>query len=343
MGDEKREVGDFILANVDTHSADIAPFLVDTFGFSRTRANFYLDREVKKGTLIAFGKTRAKRYFLAGGNHIEFAIDITPDLKEDKLWEAYIKPMLNNCSENVKRIANWGFHEIVNNAIDHSEGTKLWVAMEVKNEKLSFSVLDNGIGIFKKIQNALKLESERESILHLSKGKFTTDPENHSGQGIFFTSRMVGRFSIFSDDLYYSFQEEEWFLSSEKPETFGKGTAIRMHIPLTTTVMPKDILDMYSDIETGFHRTKVAVALSDNPNDPHNSRSQAKRLMAGLEKFTSVVLDFKDIKDVGQAFVDEVFRVFKNENPGIKIEYINAGPDVDAMIKKGIADSKSRA
>ena len=248
MGDEKREVGDFILANVDTHSADIAPFLVDTFRFSRTRTNFYLDREVKKGTLIAFGKTRAKRYFLAGGNHIEFAIDITPDLKEDKLWEAYIKPMLNNCSENVKRIANWGFHEIVNNAIDHSEGTKLWVAMEVKNEKLSFSVLDNGIGIFKKIQNALKLESERESILHLSKGKFTTDPENHSGQGIFFTSRMVGRFSIFSDDLYYSFQEEEWFLSSEKPETFGKGTAIRMHIPLTTTVMPKDILYMYSYI-----------------------------------------------------------------------------------------------
>ena len=338
---DNSQVVEFILNNIEEHSSDMASLLVSTFGFSRQRASFYLAREVRRGTIIPFGNTKAKRYFLVGGTYIEFALPITSDLKEDALWNTYIKPMIGKFSENVKRLANWGFHEIVNNAIDHSEGTELWVEMKVENNRLCFTIIDNGIGIFKKIQNALKLESERESILHLSKGKFTTDPSRHTGQGIFFTSRMVGKFSIFSDDLFYLFEENEWFMSNEKSEQIGNGTVIGMQIPLNTAIMPKDILDQYSDVETGFHTTKVAVALSSNPNDPHNSRSQAKRLTAGLEKFTDIVLDFKNIEEVGQAFVDEVFRVFKNSNPRITIEYINANPAVDSMIKRGIADSLS--
>ena len=57
----------------------------------------------------------------------------------------------------------------------------------------------------------------------------------------------------------------------------------------------------------------------------------------GLEKFREVVLDFKGVGSVGQAFVDEIFRVFKNEHPDIKIQYINANDEVGAMIKRGIA------
>ena len=123
-----------------------------------------------------------------------------------------------------------------------------------------------------------------------------------------------------------------------KPEPFGGGTSISMQIPLDVKHTPKDIFDLFSSIELGFHKTNVAVALSSNPHDPHNSRSQAKRLMSGLEKFKTVVLDFKDVTEVGQAFVDEVFRVFKNENPGIEIEYINASQEVDAIIKTGLAN-----
>lgn len=332
------DIKEFILREIPNHPRDIASIISSEFGLSRQRAHFYLTREVKAGTVIRIGNTRAVKYFLVGAKHIQFTLPLNSELAEDKVWLEYIKPMLAKYSENVRHIAGYGFTEILNNAIDHSDGSEVWIEMQIADNTLRFVIMDNGVGIFKKIKDALNLEMERESILHLSKGKFTTDPSRHSGQGIFFTSRMFSTFSILSDDLFYSFNGTEWFSSPERPEPFGKGTSIRMELALDVNYAPKDVFDEYSDIETGFHKTTVSVGLSSNPDDPHNSRSQAKRLMAGLDKFKTVVLDFKGVKDVGQAFVDEVFRVFKNEHPEITIEYSNAAPEVDAMIKSGLAN-----
>ena len=184
----------------------------------------------------------------------------------------------------------------------------------------------------------MRLESIREAILHLSKGKFTTDPLKHTGEGIFFTSRIFDTFSVLSDDLFYTFKQKGWFLSPEKKESFGRGTYISMTIALNSKKTPKEIMDQYTDQEIGFGKTVVAVALSADPNDPHISRSQAKRLLMGLEKFRQIVLDFKGVEAVGQAFVDEVFRVFKNEHPDIAIQYLNANEEVDSMIKRGLAN-----
>jgi STAS-like domain of unknown function (DUF4325) len=69
------------------------------------------------------------------------------------------------------------------------------------------------------------------------------------------------------------------------------------------------------------------------------SRSQAKRILTGLEKFKYVTLDFKGVRLVGQGFADEVFRVFKNRYPDIQIDYINANDDVKFMIERSIKTS----
>ena len=61
----------------------------------------------------------------------------------------------------------------------------------------------------------------------------------------------------------------------------------------------------------------------------------------GLEKFKTIVLDFAAVTDVGQAFADEVFRVFQNEYPDIKIVHLNTSKDVEEMIKRAIAERKS--
>jgi hypothetical protein len=49
-------------------------------------------------------------------------------------------------------------------------------------------IIQNGVGIFKKIQNALGLEDERHAVLELSRGKLTADPARHTGEGIFFVA-----------------------------------------------------------------------------------------------------------------------------------------------------------
>ncbi len=67
------------------------------------------------------------------------------------------------------------------------------------------------------------------------------------------------------------------------------------------------------------------------------SRSQARRLLFGLEKFRRVVLDFKKVQGVGQSFADEIFRVFHNAHPRIQIEAIHGAPSVTFMIRRATA------
>lgn len=336
MIDKKTKIKEFIYKELPEHSSDIVALVAENLGISRQGAHLYISQEIKDGKIIKIGNTNSTRYFLVGGGKIEFSFAIKQGLEEDRIWSKYIKPMILKYTDNIQRIIAYGFTEIYNNAIDHSSGSIIYTKIEVIDGKIEITIMDNGVGIFKKIKDALSLDSIRESILHLSKGKFTTDPVNHSGEGIFFTSRVFDKFSILSSDMYYSFENEDWFLSAEKNENFGQGTFIKMIISTNSTKTIKGVMDKYADQEIGFGKTIVAVALSSDPNDPHVSRSQAKRLMMGLDKFKTIILDFKNVSSVGQAFVDEVFRVFKNENPDINIQYVNANIEVDDMIKRGL-------
>ena len=63
------------------------------------------------------------------------------------------------------------------------------------------------------------------------------------------------------------------------------------------------------------------------------SRSQAKRLLSRFSEFKEVVLDFKGVETIGQAFADQIFRVFITTNPNVEIFPINTTTEVIAMIK----------
>lgn len=80
----------------------------------------------------------------------------------------------------------------------------------------------------------------------------------------------------------------------------------------------------------------MIVKLAQLDGERFISRSQAKRLTLGLEKFKRVVLDFSKVETVGQGFVDEVFRVFQNKHKDIEITYENANENVEFMIKRSV-------
>ena len=61
------------------------------------------------------------------------------------------------------------------------------------------------------------------------------------------------------------------------------------------------------------------------------SRSQAKQLCNGLEKFEEIILDFSDIAWMGQGFAHQIFVVFANAHPEIVIDPINMNKDVTKM------------
>ncbi|MGH8116681.1 MAG: STAS-like domain-containing protein [Rhodanobacteraceae bacterium] len=74
------------------------------------------------------------------------------------------------------------------------------------------------------------------------------------------------------------------------------------------------------------------------------SRSQARQLMERVEGCGAVVLDFADVAWIGQAFADEVFRVFANAHPDVELVPLHAVPAVQQMIRRAeMARDEGRA
>jgi hypothetical protein len=201
------------------------------------------------------------------------------------------------------------------------------------------ALLDDGVGIFKKIQNALRLEDERHAILELCKGKLTTDPEKHTGQGIFFTSRLLDSFDIFSGGVYLSHvkgKEEDWIFELEDQTS---GTVILMKLNNHTAQTCNKVFDFYSGGDDyGFTKTVVPVRLAQYGNETLVSRSQAKRLLARVDRFETVIFDFEGVPTIGQAFADEIFRVFANQHPTMNLVPAKANSDVKRMISAAKAE-----
>jgi hypothetical protein len=74
--------------------------------------------------------------------------------------------------------------------------------------------------------------------------------------------------------------------------------------------------------------------LAQYGNEKLVSRSQAKRLLERVDRFKIVIFDFRGVDTIGQAFADEVFRVFKNQHPDMEIYPINANELVMQMITR---------
>jgi hypothetical protein len=231
-------------------------------------------------------------------------------------------------------IWHYGFTEILNNAKDHSGATSIAVRISKTAVNTKMTISDDGIGIFKKIQEAFNLPDQRYAILELAKGKLTTDPARHTGEGIFFSSRMFDHFAIGADKTYYGHKfgdEADWIM-----EWGPAGTTVIMELSNHTARRSEKIFEQYASSEGdyGFNKTVVPVKLAQYGNDKLISRSQAKRVVARLELFKAILFDFTGVPTVGQAFADEIFRVFANEHPDISILPIHANSEVHRMIMR---------
>ena len=224
-----------------------------------------------------------------------------------------------------------------NNALDHAQASTITVDFTKTAAGSVVIIRDDGVGIFRKIQAALGLLDERHAVLELAKGKFTTDPMRHSGEGIFFSSRIFDRFSITSGSVNFSHQakaQEDWILEAEE----SGGTTVRMELGNHTARSINKLFRQFtSGDDFGFTRTVVPVRLAQYGDDNLVSRSQAKRLIVRFEKFRTVVLDFKGVALIGQAFADEVFRVFALAHPEVELNPLNANKEVSQMIAHVLA------
>jgi len=333
------KIQDFIIHNVENNPQNIAALICKKFNISRQAASRHLKKLVEGGILNSEGKTKNKRYSLATLDEF-YQVYPLDNLEEDKIWRKDIRPRLLDAPTNVIQLFEYGVTEMVNNAIDHSEGNTVTIAFYRTILTASISILDDGVGIFNKIQKIFDLDDPRHAILELSKGKLTTDPTRHSGEGIFFTSRMFDIFSISSGKLFLAHMDNadtvkgvDMLLDDKKTDIHG--TVIHFTLQLASTRSIKNIFDYYTTTDNyGFDKTIVPVFLATYGDENLISRSQAKRLLARFEKFKEIILDFEKVERIGQAFADEIFRVFANEHPKISLYPSNMNEQVENMINR---------
>ena len=330
-----QEIRQFLVDGVKANQLDLAHVAMERFDLTRQAIHAHFAALVKDGFLASSGSTKARVYQL-GVKQFHDGLFQLKGLEESEVYSRDFSGILNGLPKEIANICYYGFTEMLNNAIDHSEGTEVYIHAERTPDFVSISIVDNGEGIFNHIARLLKLHDPRESILELSKGKLTTDPRNHTGQGIFFSSRAFDEFFIFSGDLVFTHSDGsgiDFLLHNERSH---QGTRVVMKIALHSEKILRTVFDSFTgteDEDYAFNKTVVPVKLALYEGGQLISRSQAKRILNRVDRFKTVLLDFKGVESIGQAFADEVFRVFVKQNPQITIHPINESLEIKKMIK----------
>jgi len=329
----------FILTHVGEHPGDIASRTRQAYGISRQAVNRHLQALVDDGLLVAGGRTRARAYTLGEVVTIGKRLHVTPLLEEDRAWREYGAPQLAGRDPVVRELCRFAFSEVVNNVLDHADARHMRIAIGTNPANAVVTISDDGSGIFERLINTFELEDVRHAVLELAKGRLTTSPGSHIVASLFYVAKLVDRLLILSGRWQCAHDGATGMWSVSEAPFVVKGTSVQMTVSTFCERRPEDIIVDYGDNDRELVRTHVPVTLVDYDGEGAISRSQARRLLARLDQFEEVLLDFSGVRTVGRGFADEVFRAFRLRHPDVSVSTMNASAEVRRQIRRALAQS----
>jgi biotin operon repressor/anti-sigma regulatory factor (Ser/Thr protein kinase) len=310
-------------------------------GMSRQAAHRHLLRLLEEGAIRRSGRTRGLLYALPRGQDLAatgkeklyrrtFPLD---GLREDVVFtDVELRLDLKRAlSVLAYRIFAYAFTEMLNNAVEHSGSPTCRVDVTLAEREVRAVVRDQGVGVFASIARYHRLDDEDRAIGELLKGKATSLPERHAGEGIFFTSKACDTFALRSHglELVVDNRRKDVFVNVRAPL---RGTEVTLSISRAARRKLEEVFNAFApaDFDFKFERSQILVRFYAGQ---YVARSEARRLLARLDGFREVVLDFSGVKSLGQGFADEVFRVFAAAHPEITLKTVNVAPGIDAVIR----------
>jgi hypothetical protein len=188
-------------------------------------------------------------------------------------------------------------------------------------------VSDDGCGLFQRIDSSFRHRRPDAGDAGAGKGKLTSQPDRHTGRGLFFTSRLADVFDLHANATafqYRGWDRRSWHKGKPMPR---QGTSIYLAIALDTTRTLDDVLRAHSldGDGYGFDRTVVPLQLMQGDGTWLESRAQAGAWRRGCTGFRRAEVDFTGIADMGHGFADELFRVAA-ANPGLERRAVGMAP-----------------
>lgn len=324
-----------VLEYIKKNGSATGPELAEYLGISRQAVSLHLRQLIADGAIFKTGKTRAAQYFPIGAaappRKLKRELPLA-GLDESVVYnDAMIALSLSRLSDNVESIVHYAFTEVLNNAIDHSMSEKCRIDLRVDAISVFFTIRDYGIGVFQSIADKLNLPDEQTALVELIKGKTTTQPQAHSGEGLFFVSRSADQFLLRSHRLQIEWDRfrDDVFVSDQR---FMEGTHAQFEIRNDSRRRLENVFAEFAPEKYDFEFQKTSV-LAKLLQREYVSRSEAKRLLHNLDKFSEIELDMRGVVSVGQGFADEIFRVFASAHPDIDLRTKNVSSSVCAMIQ----------
>lgn len=311
--------------------------LVEAFGVSPATSHRLLSALTTSGVLQRLGRGRSARYRLRLVKR-RFKL---PGLEESRAWGQVMREIarIRPLDEEEANSLRYAATEVINNAVEHSAGSLVEVTVSFEAEGTTVTtVRDDGVGVFHRLCEDFGFPSPQEAIVQLEKGRLTSDPSRHSGQGLFFSSKAVSRFRLESQNV-------AWVVDNLVGDSaiaisdLKKGTRVVLAVVRGRTPRLAEVFAAYTDERTlEFARTRSTIKLVAHGN-VLISRSEAKRIARRLGEFRHVVLDFSGVDVVGQGFCDELFRVFARQHPEVILEPVVMNEAVTFMVARARASA----
>ena len=331
--EQRLEAEKFLLQQISDENPDFVDATMAAFSVSRSTVYNYINTLQANGELERVGGAMPYRVLY---ETTRFTVDTSRESSEDRTFSRDIAPLLADLPTNVQKIWRYAFTAMMNNALEHARASAIVCVVSRNRLCTIIGILDNGIGIFRRIQQDQteklgEVPTAAEAAALLYPGGYTSEPDTHAGEGIFFTSRLMDHFVIRSDMQLFTPNGED-----EEDEGSGerfRGTAVQMALNNDSTKELSAVMDHYLDPDAGFVRTELPLARFFGGDFPV-SRSEARRLLAVLADFREAELDFSGIEDLGRDFAHELCTVAAGQYPTLHLVMKNTNTAVAGALRR---------
>ncbi|MBQ6372171.1 MAG: DUF4325 domain-containing protein [Oscillospiraceae bacterium] len=326
--ERKNDIRLYLLEKIAQNKTGLTKAVAEEFGIDRSTVYRLISGLEQEGII---SRLKRDEYELVTHEYVYLFSRKAGELDSDTFaYDTCLLPHIKDLPENIRDIWAYAFSEMTNNVMDHSTAEHMQVTVSQNHLDTKVIIIDDGIGIFRKIRDHFGLSSLDDAVQELFKGKLTTDAKSHSGEGIFFTSKLMDIFYIVSDGKVFTSNRYDAEMTFGLPEV-SRGTGVIMQLSNFTRKLSREVFDLYSDPDGGF--TKTYIPLKNMFDSAPVSRSQAKRVCNRLSSFEEVEFDFDGISWMGQGFAHQIFVVFQNEHPDIRLIPKNMNADVEKMYR----------
>ena len=328
------KIKQFILNNISFHQKDIIYTAINQFGISRQAALKHMNALIDDNMVMAYGKTRDRRYKLIPQVNYNKTIPINNEfILHDVLQENFLLH-LKSLPKNIFQICEYSIEALVNNIVEHSQASNLYVKLFLTYSDLNIIISDNGSGLLENIKSKLDLEIVELAALELAKGQITTDLFQNSGEALNTIFHLFDKVKVDSSGygIVYVSNREQWDI---KYSTQKQGTRVHLQInPNSNRTCDKIFQKLFNKKERCI---RIPISLLKEPNkNSLISKQQARNIFWNIDSINVIQFDFYNIDLIGPAFADELVRKSRSINRDVVIEWFNHNSTIDLLMKRAL-------